>query len=149
MNFYFGDKVGVKKDVDHLNSLWFTKHQFARSFVTFSKQNLYHDGNNEHSHTYIYILPNFTFPHFLWPFPRRNVHGQWNKEKDWERTFGHFFFLITENTAYSSVALIFYFSSALSWAVLPTNIKKMTFFSISLTSWSLDMVKRAGTLTFS
>ena len=139
--------VNVRKD-DLLNSQ-FTNYQFVRSIVSFSKQNLYHNGNNEHSQTHIYIVLNFAFPHFLWPVPGRNIYNQWKKEKKLRKEHSVIFFFskITENTTYFSVALIFLLQSTLSWAVLSTNITKLTFSCISLTLWFLDKMKVAGTLT--
>lgn len=124
----------------------FTNYQFVRSIVSFSKQNLYHNGNIEHSHTRIYIVFNFAFPHFLWPFPGRNIHNQWKKEKKLRKEHSVIFFSkITENTTY--VALIFLFQSTLSWTVLSTNIRKLNFSCISLTFRFLDRMDVAGTLT--
>lgn len=75
------------------------------------------------------------------------ITSERRKKKIEKRTFSHFFSKITENTTYFSVALIFLLQSTLSWAVLSTNITKLTFSCISLTLWFLDKMKVAGTLT--
>lgn len=104
----------------------------------FLKQNMYHSGNNKHTYTAIYTIFNFTFLFSFWPFSRGNVCVQWDKDKTIERTFSHFL-NNWEHNVFCGSHFFLNLRPALKWAILPTNITKLTVSSVSWTSWFLDM----------
>lgn len=112
----FGNRVRVKKDVDHLNALQFANHQFARSFVSFSKQNLDHNGNK---HTYMFIL------YLIWLFLPSSDQSLEKMimsseiRKKIETAFGRFLNNWEHNIFFGDSH--FYLSPALNWAMLPTD----------------------------